>query len=218
MKIIQYSNLAISSFLENTDERIAKKVLRLSQTARDARIAYSNMQLFATLNGLKEMMSVPKPIPCFFDRALLFGQLVSQFGTTFYDNATLLSRNKVFNPAQEAQHDEKMSYFWTINILISMGIAYRKAKQLAPETDPKKKTKDPKQEEKLALQRKMQYIDILSNFSDLFTALAGTNLLPYYFGWNFSKPVKGLGGTVAGATGIINYKLNQKLQSMDKKI
>lgn len=211
MKIIQYSNLGFSGVLEKSKETedISKKILRLSQTARDARIAFANMNLYPTLNSLICFINTPKcSIVCPLERSLYLGKLISQLGATTFDNATLLARNEVLNPKKEKCYDKTMSYFWTVNILFSVSLSYLKAKQIKKVDDPKK-TKE--KAETNELQKKIYYVDMVSNFGDIFAAVAGTDLLPKYFGFNFSKPVRGFGGCLAASTGILEYKLNQKL-------
>lgn len=215
MKIIQYANLGISGRLEKQKDKedIAKKILRLSQTARDARIAFSNLNLYPTLNSLICLYNTPKSAVLFpLERTLQYGKLISQLGSTTFDNATLLARNEVLNPKKEKCYDKTMSYFWTINILFAMSLSYLKAKQVKKVDDPKK-TKE--KDDTSGLQKKIYYVDMVSNFGDIFAALAGTDLLPKYFGFNFDKTVRGFGGCLAASTGIWEYKLNQKL---NKKI
>lgn len=215
-KIVQYSNVAISNLVSRRDEKTGKKILKLSQTSRDARICFSGVTLFSTFNQLKTFLQVPRPVgSCTLDRALRFTQLVTQLGATTFDNATLYSRNTVLNPENEKRNDQIMSYFWSVTILCTAALNLRKAKNLKKNEDPKKKTKNPKEDEKIDLQKKIYYVGTISELSDLITAFAGTNILPRYFGWNFTPIMKGLGGTIAGATGIYNFKLNQKLNALE---
>lgn len=184
---------------------MAKKILKLSQTARDARIAYSYFNIYSNLGSIKTIIASSKLTPiCPVEKYLNIFKMLSGMGSVTFDCLTLLSRNGVINPKNEKCYDKTMSYFWTMNIFFGAGLSYYKLKQL-------KKGGKGKNDEKTKLQKKIYVIDIVSNLSDIFAAFGGTELLPKYFGWNFSKPVKGLGGTVAATTSIINFRLNKKL-------
>ena len=115
-------------------------------------------------------------------------------------NAFYFANKGVFNQKKVNRYSDIYGALWTLNILIVVGQGIYQLKQF----------KDSKDTQSDKLQKKIIYIDIISNVFDIPNAFGGSGIPLYLTGKTFCDTTIGIGSGIAASLSLWNYRLNEK--------
>lgn len=124
----------------------------------------------------------------------------SHFIYEIYENAFYFANKGVLNPQKANKYSNIYGALWTLNIFVVVGQGLYKLKQF----------KDSKDTQNGKLQKKMIYIDIISNLCDIPNAFGGSGIPFYLTGKTFCDTTIGIGSGIAASLAIWNYRLYEK--------
>ena len=182
----------------------ANKFKAISIGCRDARMAYSIFKIFQDIKNVSIAFKKYNMIKLNFGNLVLslfeIAVPASHFIYEIYENAFYFANKGVFNQKKVNRYSDIYGALWTLNILIVVGQGIYQLKQF----------KDSKDTQSDKLQKKIIYIDIISNVFDIPNAFGGSGIPLYLTGKTFCDTTIGIGSGIAASLSLWNYRLNEK--------